>query len=315
MAEDSVNSKHKRRPWLALVLSLIMPGVGHVYSGRLPKGLVFLFLYFIPIILLQAARAFEFFGPGIVGIAALLTAAPIVHLVAIVDSYCVARHTRADYAMKDYNRWYVYFILVLIYTASSLDAALSLRANYFEAFRVPAASCYPTIVPGDRFLANKIAYSHSDPERGDLVVFTNPENRRMNYIKRVVAVAGDTVEVKDGQLYVNDRKTQRQLLDQSMLDNIRIRVNDEPLQGDVYYETNGDAQYKILLTSPPHDKASSDFAKMTVPQHHCFVLGDNRNQSLDSRHFGPVPLATVKGRAEYLYWPVEGWSRFGSLRN
>ena len=204
MADESVNTKNRRRPWLAVVLSLVMPGVGHIYSGRFPKGLVFLFLCFIPITLLQAGRAFELFGPGIIGIISLLTAAPIIQLVAIVDSYYVAKHTRPDYELKDYNRWYLYVILVLINTASSLDAALSLRSNYIEAFRVPAASCYPTIVPGDRFLANKIAYNHSDPKRGDLVVFLNPQDRRMNYIKRVAAIAGDTVEIKDGQLFVND---------------------------------------------------------------------------------------------------------------
>jgi signal peptidase I len=217
--------------------------------------------------------------------------------------------------MKDYNRWYVYIVLVLLNTASSLVATLSVRANYCEAFRVPTASSYPTIVPGDRLLANKIAYDRSDPERGDLVVFINPENREVNFIKRVVAVAGDTVEIKDAWLYINDRKIPRRALGQSALDNIRIEFNCEPLEGEVYCETNGDAQYKIFLARAPHDKTSSDFARMTVPEHHCFVLGDNRNLSHDSRHFGPVPLATIKGRAEYLYWPVEGWSRFESLRN
>ena len=115
--------------------------------------------------------------------------------------------------------------------------------------------------------------------------------------------------------YINDREIPRQALAQSVLDDIRIEINSEPLEGEIYCETNGDAQYNILLAEAPHDKASPDFARMTVPPHHCFVLGDNRNCSRDSRHFGPVPLATVKGRAEYLYWPVEGWSRFESLRN
>ena len=314
MVDESVSIKNRRRPWVAVVLSLVMPGLGHAYSGRFPRGLVFLFVCFIPIMLLQVGRMFEFFESVLVGVIVLLTAAPLIHIVATIDSYYVARHTRVDYRMKDYNRWYVYVALVLLNSASSLDATLSLRANYFEAFRVPTASNYPTIVPGDRFIANKIAYNHSDPERGDLVVFINPQDREVNFIKRVVAVAADTVEIKDGWLYINDRKIPRQALAQSALDNIRIEVNCEPLEGEVYCETNGDAQYKIFLAKAPHDQESADFAKMTVPRHHCFVLGDNRNLSHDSRHFGPIPLATVRGRAEYLYWPVEGWSRFESLR-
>ncbi|MHC4165443.1 MAG: signal peptidase I [Planctomycetota bacterium] len=313
MIEESANLPNRRRPWVAVVLSLVMPGLGHAYCGRFPRGLVFLFVCFVPIMLLQAGRAFESFGSVITGVVVLITAAPLIHLLATIDSYYVARRTRCDYVMKDYNRWYVYVVLVLLNSASSLEATLSLRANYLEAFRVPTASNYPTIEPGDRFLANKIAYNHSDPQRGDLVVFINPEDRRVNYIKRVVAVAGDTVEIKEGALFLNGRKIPRHPVAESKSGGTGMGLNCEPLKGEVLCEVNGDAQYKIFLAGTPRDQGSDDFAKMTVPQHHCFVLGDNRKFSRDSRHFGPVPLATVKGRAEYLYWPATGWSRFGSL--
>ncbi|MHC4744158.1 MAG: signal peptidase I [Planctomycetota bacterium] len=315
MVDESIDTSSRRRLWLAIALSFIMPGLGHAYSGRFPRGLVFLFLCFIPIILLQAGRVLGLFESVVFGLVVLLIIAPIIYIAAIIDSYHVTRHTRVDYRMKDYNRWYVYAALVLLNTASLLEATLSLRANYFEAFRVPTASNYPTIVPNDRLIANKIVYNHSDPEKGDLVVFTNPENRSQNYIKRVVAVAGDTVEIKDGRLYVNDREIPREELAPSVLENIRIEVNREPLEGRAYCETNDDAQYTIFLAMTAGDQAPPDFEKTTVPQHHCFVLGDNRNLSRDSRHFGPVPLATIKGRADYLYWPVEGWARFGTLRN
>ncbi len=315
MVDESTSTKNRRRPWLAVVLSLVMPGLGHAYSGRFPRGLVFLFVYFIPVMLLQAERVFEFFVSVLAGVTVLLTAAAIIHIAATIDAHYIARHTKPDYEMKDYNRGYVYVVLVLLTTASSLVATLSLRANYVEAFRVPTASNYPTIVPQDRLIANKIAYNRSDPERGDLVVFSNPQDREINFIKRVVAIAADTVEIKDGRLYINERKIPCQALDPSALDDIRIEINHEPLEGDIYRETNGDAQYNIFLAEAPHDKASPDFARTTVPPHHCFVLGDNRNLSRDSRHFGPVPLATVKGRVEYLYWPAEGWTRFASLRN
>jgi signal peptidase I len=63
-----------------------------------------------------------------------------------------------------------------------------------------------------------------------------------------------------------------------------------------------------------HDKELVDFEKIKVPEHHCFVLGDNRNNSIDSRDFGPVPLATIKGRADYIYWPSMDWSHFGKIK-
>ena len=314
MAEATVNIKNKRRIWVAIMFSLIMPGLGQVYCGKLARGLVLNFLNILPlpiiIGLFSASRS-----PALMPITiALLFVAGIIQLIAIIDSACIAKRLRADYELKDYNRWYVYVLLVLIVTGGGLGSALYMRGQTLEAFRVPAASCYPAIVPNDRILANKSAYKTEDPRKGDLVVFINPENKRINFLKRVVAIAGDTVEIKDGELYVNDEKLQRRKLPQSTLDNIRIKVKGELLQGEVFEEINGDARYKIFLTKPPHDKASPDFAKITVPDHHCFVLGDNRNLSRDSRHFGPVPLATIKGRADYLYWPAKDWSRFGRIR-
>jgi signal peptidase I len=239
----------------------------------------------------------------------------VVWLAAIIDSWYTAKHTSVSYTLKDYNHWYVYLLLVLMGTGGSTQTAFNIRETLLEAFRVPAASVYPTIVPNDRILANKLAYKNKDPKRGDLIVFLNPEDRRQNYIKRVIAIAGDTFEIKDGQLYINDEQLQRQKLAQSSLDNIKVEVNGEPLDGDVFEENNGDAQYKIFLAGPPHNQASITFAKMTVPEHHCFVLGDNRNLSHDSRHFGPVPLATIIGRADYLYWPAQDWSRFGRIKH
>ncbi len=313
MAETTVNIRNKRRVWAAITFSLIMQGLGQVYCGKLARGLIFNFLNILPlpitIYLFSVSRS-----PTLVPITiALFFVAGIIQLIAIIDSAYLAKHTKTDYELKDYNRWYVYVLLVLIVTGGSIGSALYLRDQTLEAFRVPAASCYPTIVPNDRILANKSVYKDIDPQRGDLVVFLNPTNRQINFIKRVVAIAGDTVEIKDGQLYVNDEKLQRQELPQSTLDNIRVKVDGEPLQGDVFEETNGDVKYKIILAKPPHDKMSHNFAKITVPYHHCFALGDNRNLSWDSRHFGPVLLATIKGRADYLYCPAKDWSRLGKI--
>jgi len=315
MAEAIVQTKNRRWPWLAVTLSVIMAGLGHIYCGRFVKGLILTFLTYIFVPVLFGTLSVSHSSVRIAVIIISFSVSTVIWLFAIIDSWYTAKRTAENYALKDYNRWYVYVLLVLMGTGGSTQIAFNVRATLLEAFRVPSASNYPTIELNDRLLANKLAYKNSDPKRGDLIVFLNPENRRMNYIKRVVAIAGDTVEIKDGQLYINDEKLQRQVLAQSKLDNIRVEVAGEPLEGDVFYETNGSAKYKIFLAGPPHNQASSDFAKITVPEHHCFVLGDNRNLSRDSRHFGPIPLGTVRGRADYLYWPAKDWSRFGRISN
>jgi signal peptidase I len=313
MDEQIVHNRYKRRIWAAVLLSLIMPGLGQVYCGRLKRGLVLNFLNILPLPIIIGLFSLSD-SPSLMQIAiALILAGGMVQLTAIIDSVFLAIRS-AGYQLKDYNSPIVYALLVLIVTGGSIGSALYIRGQGLEAFRVPTASCYPTIVPNDRILANKNAYNRTDPQRGDLVVHICPFNRHWNYIKRVVAVTGDTVEIQDGQLYVNSQKLPRRKLPESTLDNIRTTVEGQPLEGEVFEEINGNVKYNIFLAEPPHDKTTGNFEKITVPEHHCFVLGDNRNLSRDSRDFGPIPLATIKGRADYIYWPAMDWSHFGKIK-
>ncbi len=314
MAELQIQDRYKRHVWVAVMLSLIMPGLGQVYCGRLRRGLIltFLNLLLLPVLigLFQVSTSVVLIQTAI----GLIAAGGAVQLIALVDSVCLARRAGTGYRLKDYNSPLVYVLLLLIVTAGATGSALYLRDRALEAFRVPTASCYPTILPNDRILANKSAYKADDPQRGDLVVHIYPENRHCNYIKRVVAVAGDTVEIRDERLYINGQELPRRELPASALDNIRIDAGAGQLEGRIFEETNGDAKYEIFLAKSPHDGAVGGFEKITVPAHHCFVLGDNRNLSRDSRDFGPIHLGLVKGRADYIYWPAKDWSRCGKLR-
>jgi signal peptidase I len=314
MDEQVVHNRYKRHIWLAVLLSLIMPGLGQVYCGRLKRGLILNFLNILPLPIIIGLFSVSV-SPALMQIViVLILAGGIVQLTAIIDSVFLAIRAGTDYQLKDYNTPFVYVLLVLIVTGGSISSALYIRGQGLEAFRVPTASCYPTIVPNDRILTNKLAYNRKNPGRGDLVVHICPFDRHSNYIKRIVAVAGDTVEMKDNQLYVNSYKLIRRKLPESTLDNTKITLEGKPLKGEVFEETNGSIKYNIFLAEPPHNKTNGDFEKITVPDHHCFVLGDNRNLSRDSRDFGPIPLAIIKGRADYIYWPAMSWSHFGKIK-
>ena len=143
-----------------------------------------------------------------------------------------------------------------------------LRPFVVEAYRIPSESMVPTLEIGDRILANKFIYRFSEPKRGDIVVFDGVEGEEdQTLVKRVVGVAGDTIRVWNGTLYVNDEPQEEPYLNKE---------------------------------SPPE----GSFGPTKVPRRHVFVMGDNRGNSGDSRVFGPVPVRNVRGEALVRFWPI-----------
>jgi len=166
--------------------------------------------------------------------------------------------------------------------------ALFVRTFVFENFKIPSGSMEDNLLIGDHLVVNKFIYGHHHssvlhrlfayraPERGDVVVFKYPNQPRRDFIKRCIAVAGDTVEIRDKALLINGQ------------------AQDEPyvvFKGDQAGRTRG----------LPGDS----FGPRLVPEGTIFCLGDNRDNSLDSRFWGPVPLSYVKGRAVLIYWSYE----------
>jgi signal peptidase I len=254
----------------------------------------------------------------VIGVSILISL--LIWIAAIIDSYRIAKRTKPDYELKDYNRWYVYLFFYLLITTYTNQFALGIKSNLMEAFRTSSSSMYPTLENHDCFLANKKVYKNDDPNRGDVIVFIQPEDRKVYYVQRVVAIVGDTVEMKNNQLFINGNTLER--IDLGRTDYIR-RVKDAnnkeiKVEGKLFIERNGQAEYPIFLEDIHNSNMFlnrlADFPKKKIPNNFCFVLGDNRNLSRDSRDFGPIPLSTVKGRAEYLYWPAKDWSRFGPLK-
>ena len=311
MNDTSVPGGIRRSVWLAALLSFIVPGVGQVYCGSLIRGLTFGLVYGLAIPV--AFGLLGYLGPvptvvfGLVAVAALFG----VVIAAALDAAQLAAGTRRDYGLKTYNRPAVYLLIGLMVQGSAIGYALHVRSSLVEAFRIPSGSEYPTIVPQDRILADKTAYRKTEMTRGDVVLFHPPTGDwPNNYIKRIVALGGDTVEIKQGELYINDQKLPRKLVSaQTTIVDPAGKV----IEGRIYRERNADRSYKVFLATNDTPE-NSDFAKITVPENYCFVLGDNRSNSLDSRRFGPIAYGTIQGRADYIYWPADTWSRFGRIR-
>ena len=294
---ETQNTEHypnKRRPWIAVFLSLVMPGLGHVYCGAIQNGMTIMLVMtvFSCLWLVGIMHEDTPFLPFSVVMWSILLLALIV---AAVDSRRRALRTRYDYVLKDYNHWAIYLILLWIAGAGTLGYTAFIKHTMLEAFRIPINAMAPTITAGDRVLVSKMAYRSESPQRGDVVIFKNPMNLKQTNIKRIVALEHDTVELKQGQLVINGQPLHRDRIEPRIL-----TCNKQPMQGTTFWETNGSAHYPVFV---PEDTDRMDWGPVTVPPHHCFVMADARDFYTDSRHYGALSLGAIEGKYQRVYWP------------
>ena len=225
---------------------------------------------------------------------------------------------------KSAFREYVEAILI------ALSVALLLRFFVIEAFKIPSGSMIETLAIGDFIFVNKLSYRSEipysflgveipgggktlvewdEPERGDVVVFRYPNNQKVDYIKRVVALGGDVVEVKAGVLHVNGVEHKRSFLQ----DYEYLSQGCSTERARMFSEDNGDRKYQVLARGG--NPGGRHFGPITVRDGHFFAMGDNRDNSSDSRVFGQVPVDYIKGRALFVWLSLDHCkSWFGKVR-
>ena len=189
-------------------LSLVSTGLGHVYCGRIVRGLVLFCasLLFAPL-RLRRPRAVPAATPVLVVLILAFAAMIGLYAFAAIDACRLARSSRESFTPRDYNHPIVYLLLGLVGLVYPPMAVTYLRGHAFEAFYIPTGSMAPTILDGDRILVNKVAPSSRTPERGDVVIFRVPNRRNQNWIKRVIGLPGDRVAVRGGEVFVNGEET------------------------------------------------------------------------------------------------------------
>jgi signal peptidase I len=242
----------------------------------------------------------------LVGLILALLAVLGVYLFAVVDAFRLARRGPDPFRPGDYNRPPVYALFVLVGLTYAAGGLYFLRSSVFEAFRIPTASQAPTLLAGDRFLVNKTTYQRRFVERGEQVVFRVSSEPGLKWVSRVIALPGDTVEVKGNEVFVNGQKLPRDPVPRASLG-----AAAQEIKGEVFEETSSGRRYRILFAADT--KPLPDYPQAKVPDGACFVLGDNRNNARDSREMGFVALGDVLGEVQYRYWPAATWTRFGVL--
>lgn len=173
---------------------------------------------------------------------------------------------------REIREWVEAILVALILT-------LIIRTFVVQAFKIPSESMYPTLMVGDKLFVNKFIYRFRDPERGEIIVFKYPENPSKDFIKRVIGVPGDTVEIRNGDIFINNKKW-----------NPPAEIN-----GNIYYN---------------QDPYAGSGQILTIPNESYFVLGDNSISSRDSRYWGFVPKDLLVGKAFVRWWPL---NRIGRL--
>lgn len=151
--------------------------------------------------------------------------------------------------------------------AIAVVLALVIRVFLFQFFVIPSGSMEPTLTEGDMIAANKIIYRLSEPKRGDIIVFKYPLNPDRDFVKRLIGLPGEKVQIKNSTLHINGK----------------------------------------IIAEPylPKGLKFQDFGPVTVPKDKYFMMGDNRNNSLDSRVWGEMPKENIIGKASIIYWPVK----------
>jgi signal peptidase I len=297
------DTTRRRLPWLAALLSLLTPGLGQLYCRR-PKRAAAWYL----VGLVGGIGAYFLVSRGILVPTravqwAFFLALAAFYVAVLVDAWLLARRV-GSIALTWYTRWYVYLLIPLSLNVAGLFAP---EKPTFETFSMPSASMNPTLVVGDMFTLSTSAYRYSPPQPGDVVVIKKKEGGR-RFVKRVVAVGGDRVQMKDGRFYVNGVMVERESLG----------PYDDPGNGTgsavltLYRETLANGRsYRIAELS---DKEFFDNTpEFLVPPGQLFLMGDNRDSSMDSRapgEFGPIPVEQVIGRAETIT-DAENKSRIG----
>jgi len=242
--------------------------------------------------------------------------AGVIFFIVAMFMQLIKKKFKTEQAKKNFKT--VYSWVDTIWTA--LIIASFLMYFLIQAFAIPSGSMHNTLLEGDHLFVNKFIYGFHVPlsdgkrilpiksiSRGDIVVFRAPENalslserlegESKDFIKRCVAVAGDKVQIKNKKLYVNDVEVSEPYVKYE-------DANTYPGADLADYQTNWESG-RFATIRP--DYVRDNFGPVIVPAGHYMMMGDNRDFSYDSRFWGPLPDNLIKGKALFLYWPINRW--------
>ncbi len=188
--------------------------------------------------------------------------------------------------MEKKGRWITELIVIVM-------IVLLIRTFVAQAYNIPSGSMKPTLLVGDFILVNKLVYRFSEPQRGDIVVFKYPIDPNIDFIKRIVALPGEEIEVRNNQVFINGKPLPLIEVGRGEENGVRTIIYEEVLPEGTKHKVQ-------FYEDFPFSKR--DFGPVVVPPNHYFVMGDNRDNSEDSRYWGFVPRENIVGKAFVIYF-------------
>lgn len=306
-----------RRPLAAGIVGLVLgPAIVMAYLGKGRLAVAYLLLSNLAIFLAVFAM------PQIAAALVVGLAVSCFHLLGCVHGYVQARKGTAEWQERWFSRWYNIF---LFFWLLPIVIAFAIRSFVAQPFTIPSGSMMPTLMPGDYAFVTKFNYGYgrysfpyradwvplkmfgAKPERGDVVILAYPPTPEVDYVKRVIGLPGDHIQMKDGILFINEQAVPRDA-EGTVTSTYSMEPGELPVFGEVL--DNG-VRYQTLDTSP--NSRGDNTLEYIVPEGHYFVMGDNRDNSNDSRFdVGFVPEANIYGK----FWlsfhrdgERTGWSR------
>lgn len=284
--------QNKRDSKKALLFSLIMPGLGQVYNGEVSKGisLFLIFAFSIPSFSWLALHGPNFSLWILVLLGALFALG--VYVLSCTDAFRRAQVIGESYQLGPYNKSYVYLSMMFFGYFFVLSQLVTYtKTNLVELYQIPSTSMSPGLEKGDYFFVDKDVNSPGSKrkiKRGDIATFVYPNDRTTIYVKRIIGLPGEKIEMNGTEVKINGQSIV-QGNPSSTQDHLVVREKAESGETyDVYWKVNS-----------PGSQLS-----LTVPDGQVFVLGDNRDEAYDSRKFGTLPLTDVIGVAKQVWFSL-----------
>lgn len=314
-APSSEKQTAPRRGWLAGVMSALCPGLGLLYNGKpLAAGVVAV----APVLLLSGFFAVGALNPDV--LIPIVAALVIVYLMGwpaqIVWAIVAARNAPRPFRVTWYNSFEVYALFYVLNLLLTSEVGSTLRVRLLEPFNMSSAAMAPTLLPGDFIYVVK-AGPEANATVGDVVLYADPARSPTPFVGRLVAVGSSVVSGQDKEVRVNGAALEQHpcrnpifsYADPAM-DKAQARV------AECTIETAMSGKEYSVIFDPSFTGGRSNFGPITLEAPHAFVIGDNRDNSNDSRWNGPIDVGSIKGRAVVIWFSfslTDGirWSRIG----